>query len=403
MRLPKRRSGLSVIDVIVEALSGVLERPVRSAMTAVGTVLGVGTVVAVLGLTATAGNQISRAFTLAAATEIRVAESATDDSAEGAFPADSAQRVRRIAGVENVGITWEVDRVSTIGGSPLLDDPTVGVDVTVVAASAGYLAAVGAQLTEGTLPADVHDEAALPVAVIGRQAAISLGISTVAHRPVIHIDQDALQVIGIMDAADKRAELASAVIVSTGWARQHRSGLPPAAEMLVVAQPGAARAVAAQIPVALRPDNPALIVVTPPPDPRELRESVETNIDDLLLLLAGVSLVIGAFGIANTSMMSVLERTSEIGLRRALGAQRRDVAAQFMVESMLIGGVGGILGSSLGVIVALAVAIAQQWTAVVEPTIILAGPLLGMVVGALAGVLPARRASQIEPVRALRS
>lgn len=404
MKVRRAGGGLAATDLLVEALGGALDRPLRAALTAIGTVLGVATVVAVLGLTATAGNQISRTFTLAAATQIRVSESAdAADVMVTAFPADADERARRIAGVEQAGVTWTVGNVSTVRGSPAVDAPTLGVDVSVVAASAGYLSASGVVLSEGALFSDVHDTGAQPVAALGARAAEALGISTVANHPVVSVDDVALTVIGIIDGAERRPDLATAVVVPATLARKAWAEPSVIAEMLVVTRPGAAQAVAPQIPVALRPDDPSLIVVTPPPNPQELRENVETNIADLLLLLAGVSLVIGAFGIANTSTMAVMERTAEIGLRRALGAQRRDIALQFMIESMTLGGIGGILGSSLGTIVVLAVALAQHWTAVIDPAYAVTGPLLGALVGAIAGVYPARRAAQIEPVRALRS
>lgn len=403
----RRRAGrgLGPADLVGEALSGALDRPLRGALTAMGTVLGVGAVVAVLGLTATAGNQISRTFTLAAATQIRVSEvTETMDAgiAISAFPADADERVRRISGVEAAGVTWTVG-VSAVRGSPVADAPAVGVDVSVVAASAGYLSAAGLVLHEGAAYTGVHETEALPVAVLGARAAASLGVTTVATRPVVTVDDVALTVIGIIDGAEHRPDLATAIVVPAAVARTLDLDARVFAEMLVVTRPGAAQAVAPQIPVALRPDDPSLIVVTPPPNPQELREDVETSIADLLLLLAGVSLVIGAFGIANTSTMSVMERTAEIGLRRALGAQRRDIAVQFMIESMVLGSIGGVVGSSLGIIVVLGVAVGQDWTAVVEPVYVVVGPLLGAFVGAVAGVYPARRAAQIEPVRALRS
>lgn len=400
---PRNPRGLPVIDLLAEAMAGVLDRPLRGALTAMGTVLGVGSLVAVLGLTATAGNQISRTFTLAAATQIQVSETGDADVTGTAFPTDADARVRRISGVQAAGVTWTVGDLSTVTGSPAADAPTLGVDVSVVAASAGYLDACGVVLSEGALYSEVHEDNALPVAVVGARAAESLGIATVATHPVVTIDGVPVTVVGIISGASRRADLATAILLPATLAGRDWPESRVIASMLVVTQPGAAQAVASQIPVALRPDDPSLIVVTPPPNPQELRENVETQVSDLLLLLAGVSLLVGAFGIANTSTMSVMERTAEIGLRRALGAQRRTIAAQFMIEAMALGGVGGVLGSSLGVIVVLGVALAQQWTAVIDPVYLATGPVLGALVGAAAGVYPARRAAAIEPVRALRS
>lgn len=399
-----QRGGLSALDLMGEALAGLVERPMRGALTAIGTVLGVASVVSVLGLTATAGNQISETFTEAAATEVRVSEVPSDETVVTGFPADSDVRAGRLAGVVAAGVSWTVTDITSVTGSPTVDPPTIGIDLSVVAATSGYLAATGGRLGEGTLFNPVHESHDAPVAVLGALAAQRLGIATVATRPVIQIDGVVLTVIGIVEEFPRRPELGSAVIVPTSFAllRWSSSGLV-LAEMLAVTDPGAAPGVADQLPLALRPDAPELFAVTPPPDPRQLRQAVENDFANLLLLLAGVSLTVGAVGIANTSMVAVLERVPEIGLRRALGARRRDVGGQFLLESMLLGAVGGLVGSSAGVLIVLAVAVSRSWTAVLDPGYVAAGPVLGAVVGALAGVYPSLRAAAVEPVRALRA
>lgn len=112
--------------------------------------------------------------------------------------------------------------------------------------------------------------------------------------------------------------------------------------------------------------------------------------------------MIGAVGIANTTLVSVMERAAEIGLRRALGARRRQVAAQFVTESTVLGLLGGLVGTSLGVLIVVLVTLVREWTAVVDPLVVLASPLAGALVGLLAGAYPALRAASIEPVDALR-
>ena len=129
--------------------------------------------------------------------------------------------------------------------------------------------------------------------------------------------------------------------------------------------------------------------------------AVASDLNVLFLLLAAISLVIGTVGIANTTLVAVMERMNEIGLRRALGARPLHVAVQFLAESTALGLLGGLIGSSLGVAVVVSTAVARQWTAVLAPWTVAAAPLIGALVGLVAGGYPALRASWIEPVEAL--
>jgi ABC-type antimicrobial peptide transport system permease subunit len=143
--------------------------------------------------------------------------------------------------------------------------------------------------------------------------------------------------------------------------------------------------------------------VQSPPEPEDLRRDVEGDVNALFVVLGGVSLLVGAIGIANVTLVSVLERVGEIGLRRALGAARRHIAAQFLVESTTMGLVGGVIGASIGVLVVVAISAARTWTPVLDPWLPLVAPFLGALTGLLAGLYPAIRAGRLEPVEALRS
>ena len=140
-----------------------------------------------------------------------------------------------------------------------------------------------------------------------------------------------------------------------------------------------------------------------PPDPKTLRAGVENDLNALFLLLGGVSLLVGALGIANVTLVSVLERIGEIGLRRALGAARRHIAAQFLLESAAMGLLGGIVGASLGTLVVVAVSASRTWTPVLDPWMPLAAPLAGTLIGLLSGMYPSLKAAATEPVEALRA
>jgi putative ABC transport system permease protein len=154
--------------------------------------------------------------------------------------------------------------------------------------------------------------------------------------------------------------------------------------------------------VALRPGNPKLLTASAPASPTQLRHSVTASLNSVFLALAGIALFIGAVGIANTTLVAVLERSAEIGLRRALGARPRHIAVQFLAESTALGLFGGLVGACVGALAIIAVTIYQHWTALLDPRIVLAAPAAGAVIGLLAGLYPALRASSIEPADALR-
>ncbi|MEV0180619.1 ABC transporter permease [Streptomyces sp. NPDC050625] len=398
------RSSFKMRDLFSEAGAGMLQRPARSVLTALGTVLGVGTFVAILGLTSTTSSQIDSRFNALTATEVTVEDAVHDpDGLIGpAFPEDADARMSRVNGVRAAGVFWTVrdDRASTVRSAPVAGGEGEAIDV--VAASPGVLRAAVPTLTEGRL----YDDAMASrgrVAVIGEGTAARLGITTLQTHPAVFIGDAPFTVVGIVQNVERKADLLLSVVVPRTSAEElwGRPG-PGEASMLVATELGAARQVAEEAPTALRPDHPEYLKAVPPPDPRGLRSGVGSDLSQLFLLLAGICLVIGAVGIANTTLVAVLERTGEIGLRRALGARARHITAQFLAESGTLGALGGLVGTSLGVLTVVGVALARHWTPVLHPGTVAAAPLVGLATGVLAGLYPAWRASRIEPVEALR-
>ncbi|MGW1256960.1 ABC transporter permease [Streptomyces sp. NPDC002513] len=393
-------------DALAESLAGMLQRPARSALTALGTVLGVGTFVAILGLTATASSQIDTRFNALSATEVTVEDIAheQDEFAGLAFPPDADERIGRLHGVRSVGIYWPVrlDPDTTVKSSPVGDSGLQG-SIDVVAASPGVFDAAGVRLAEGRGYDTYASDHAAPVAVIGTSVAERLGITTLETRPAIFIGSQPFTVTGIIDGAERKADLLLSVVVPHTTA-ERIWGAPQdgGAKMLVSTRLGAARQTAHEAATALRPDHPEYFKVIPPPDPRALRGAVGNDLGQLFLLLAAICLVIGAVGIANTTLVAVLERTAEIGLRRALGARGRHITVQFLAESGALGTLGGLVGTSLGVLTVVAVAVVRDWTPVVHPETVVAAPAIGLVTGVVAGLYPAWRAARIQPAEALR-
>jgi macrolide transport system ATP-binding/permease protein len=240
------------------------------------------------------------------------------------------------------------------------------------------------------------------VAVLGPNAALRLGIVDLKQLPAIAIGDNLYLVIGILSGVARQPDLLGSVIIPEGTAR-HDFGLAGPGSVVVETRIGAASLIAEQTPLALRPDDPAALKIEVPPEPQRVRDAVQGDLDVLFLLLGGLSLIVGAIGIGNITLVSVIERTGEIGLRRAIGATRTHIAVQFLLESASLGVIGGILGASLGILIVVAVSAYQVWTPVLDPAAPFLSPLVGGAIGLVSGTYPALRAARLEPVEAFRN
>jgi putative ABC transport system permease protein len=395
-------------DLWAEALAGVLARPVRSALTTLGTVLGITTLVITIGVASTAGNQIVGRFDALTATSVSVSVPAPlpgDDDTEPLVEWSGTDAVRRLAGVESVAALADSTATSSVqvqSNDVTAPDDTSGQTLAVVAASAGLPTAVRGAMTAGRFYDDGDIARHGQVAVLGDQAARLLGIHSVAQAPAVFFQGQAYTVIGILGGIQREQQLSTAVILPPTTAAD-RVGLTDVTRILINTALGAAGQVARQAPIALAPGHQDALAVSAPPDLTKARHGIQSDVNGLFLVLGLVSLVVGAIGIANVTLVTVMERVGEIGLRRALGASRRQVAGQFLLESTTIGLLGGVVGAALGIAIVVCVAIGKQWTPVLDLRLAFGAPLAGALVGLLAGLYPSLRAARMEPVDALRA
>ena len=397
-------ASVSARDLAAEAVAGLFSRPGRTALTVLGTVIGLGALVATLGLTRTADNRIVGRFDEVAATEVVVStRPVSQDAVPNTLPWDAPARLARLNGVVAAGNLSTVEVGDALVTTSPVSDPQRRTDLklAVDAASVDLFTAVRATLRSGRLFDRGHSRRGDRIAVLGPNAAERLGITGVEQLPAISVGDEVFAVAGVLDSVARQHDLLSAVIIPEGTART-LYGLGSPEVVVIETDIGATALIAEQAPFALAPAKPQGLKAAYAPEQKRVREAVQSDLTLLFLMLGAVSLIVGAIGIANVTLVSVMERTGEIGLRRALGATRRHIACQFLLESSVMGCVGGIVGASLGTLVVVGVAAYQGWTPVLDPLVPIAAPLIGAVTGFVAGTYPALRAARMEPVDALR-
>ena len=392
-----RRRIETLHDRCADALSSIAARPGRASLTVGGTVLGIASLVVTSGVAASDSAKVLRGFDQYRATEVVLREA----RAGAVVPTDRLAAVRRLDGVTHVGMWCDLTNLSL-----KLSSSAAGVvdgESTVITVDPDTLSALVPHYTAGTGFNETQAHTVGTVAVVGIGIARALHLPPLQAHPVVSVDGVPFTVVGVLDDVRRRAVALNAVLIPTSAGRRVRAtACPVPSEVLTSTRPGAAQAVGSVAARIVSPEVPDRYTADIPPDPRALRRSVEHNLGSLYVVLAIVSMLVGALSIGNTMTVSVLERSAEIGVRRALGFRRRAVAGLFCLESVTIGLIGGLVGSALGVLAVLAVCLSKGWLPTFLTPVLLLAPVLGAATGLIGGLVPALRASRIEPARAVR-
>ncbi|GIF70339.1 ABC transporter permease [Asanoa ishikariensis] len=396
MNRPPEPIRLAPVDVLRLGLLGITARRMRAVLSALGISIGIATMVVVAGIPASSQRDLADQLSALGTNLLRV-QPVPDQKPPVLLPENSVAMVERIGPVlatSAVANTHAVVRRSD------LVDPHDTSGLTVLAARGDLLETVNGRVRSGRfLGADEQ----FPTVVLGYVAASRLGVALVPGQPLpqVSIDDHWFSVVGVLDPMPLAPDLERSALV--GWEPARGvlgfDGHPTV--VYVRAREEALNDVRGVLPATLDPQLPGLVQVSRPSDALAAKQATETAFAGLFLGLAGVALLVGGVGVANTMLISVLERRREIGLRRALGANRGQIRAQFLTESVLLSLSGGAAGTVLGVLATVGYAGYQGWPAVVPVASVAVGIGAALLVGVAAGVYPAVRAARLTPTEAL--
>ena len=385
---------MNVPDMLGLGLIGLRTRPARALLSALGIAIGIATMIVVTGIPASSQAALIDRLS-ALGTNSLQAMALPDQNPPAQLPESAVGMVQRIG---------PVTAASAVGNTHTLvrrndrTDPNDGSGLTVLASRLDLLPVINARIRAGKWLTEAT--AAFPAVVLGSVAATRLGITDVPGQQVM-IGEHRFTVVGILATTPLSPDIDRSVLV--GWesakSQLRFDGHPTV--LYVRCEESQLEAVRGVLAATISPVRPGQVVVTRPSDALAAKRATESSFSVLFLALAAVALIVGGIGVANTMVVSVLERRSEIGLRRALGATRGQIRGQFLTESVVLASLGGLGGTALGLLATVGYAWWQQWPLVVPGRSAVVGVGGAVVIGVLAGMYPSVRAARLTPTQAL--
>ena len=384
-------------DVLVVGSLGLRVRRGRTMLTALGIAVGIAAMVAVIGISASSRADLLDELDQLGTNLLQVQPGQSAFGEETQLPETAAEMIRRIGPVESAAKTRSVSE--SVRRTDLIDASVTG-GIGVVATEPELLATLAGTVDDGKFLDEVT--IGYPTVVLGSEAAARLGIGSVEHRPLVWLGGRWFTVIGILDPVPLAADIDRSALIGYPVA-EALFGIDPAPSTVRVRTDAdlvdEVRGVLAET---ADPAAPSEVSVTRPSDALAARAAADEALTALLLGLGAVALLVGGIGIANVLVISVLERRTEIGIRRALGATRRHIRLQFLVEAVLLAAAGGVSGVVLGAGVTAGYASMRNWSIAVPFTALAGGIAVALGVGAVAGLYPAARAARLAPADAVR-
>lgn len=387
---------LRFTDLARVASVGLRTRKLRAGLSALGIAIGVGAVVAVLGLSSSSSAGLLAEIAKLGTNMLTVSDGQNFSGGTAELPTAAPAMIRRISAVTAVQYTGSVNQ--HVYRSPYIP-PVQTNALSVQAASTGLLPVVGASLAHGAyLSAATQSR---PVAVLGAAAAQLLGIDRVYTGERVWINDQWFYVAGILNPAVLAPNIDTSVLVGFPAARHYLGYDGHPSTIYVRAVTSQVNTVAGLLAPTANPQSPSGVSVSQPSAALVAQADAQGAFNALFLGLGAVALLVGAIGVANIMVISVLERRSEIGLRRALGATRGHIRVQFLAEAVLLAACGGFAGLLAGAASTAVYASNRGWAVVIPPLAWGGGIGAAVVIGAIAGLLPALRAARMSPTAAL--
>ncbi|WP_436787506.1 ABC transporter permease [Yinghuangia sp. YIM S10712] len=383
-------------DMARVGAAGLRARPTRVFLSALGIAIGIAAMIAVIGVSASGREDLDRRLDALGTDLLTVSPGKSLGGAAASLPADAVAMIGRIGPVEAASAIGKT--AAKVYRSDRIPEAESG-GIGVYAARLDLLDTVGAVVTRGTwLNAATHT---YPAVVLGPKAAERLGVHTPGPQVQLWLGERWFTVVGILAANPLAPELDAAALV--GWPAAERElgfdGHPTT--VYTRTEDSAVLDVQAVLGATANPAEPNEVEVSRPSDALAAQEATDDTLNGLFLGLGATALLVGGVGVANTMVISVLERRAEIGLRRALGATRGHIRVQFLAESLLLSLLGGVGGVFLGMAATTGYATHQGWPTVVPPWAMAGGVAATLVIGVVAGLYPAVRAARLAPTEAL--
>jgi putative ABC transport system permease protein len=393
--LSRRRLRLS--DLTRLSTVGLRTRKLRAGLSALGIAIGVAAIVAVLGLSASSQAGLLDEINQLGTNLLTVSDGQSFTGGTAELPSTAPGMIDRVNGVQRAQSTGALSGANAFRSPYIPSVDTSG--LTVQAASLDLLPVLATTVAQGRyLNAGTADE---PVAVLGAAAAQLLGIDRIYAGERIWVGGQWFYVAGILRPAVLASAIDSSVLVGYPAARKYLGFDGHPSTIYLRAEDDRVNAVDNLLAATANPENPGGVDVSQPSSALVAQADAKSALNGLFLGLGAVALLVGAVGVANIMIIAVLERRSEIGLRRALGATKGHIRIQFLSEAVLLGLLGGVVGVALGAAATVAYAHTKHWATVI-PTQAWAGGIgASLIIGAVAGVIPALRAARLSPTEAL--